>query len=90
MIEKALSSFIGMPIARDARRTFLRFESTGMWIRGSSVSSSNCENVKGVKWKPQAGTAIFWEDLDENEKATKKVLHAELSVLEVSNIGLDI
>jgi hypothetical protein len=44
----------------------------------------------GVKFKPKAGNAIFWENLDESGKGLRDVLHAGLPVKEGSKIGLNI
>ena len=50
----------------------------------------DCENGDGgVKFRPKAGNAIFWENLEDG-KGIKEVLHAGLPVKTGGKIGLNI
>jgi prolyl 4-hydroxylase len=48
------------------------------------------EGRTGVKWKPKAGNAIFWENLDKDGKGLTDMLHAGMPVTSGSKIGLNI
>jgi prolyl 4-hydroxylase len=44
----------------------------------------------GVRWKPKAGNAVFWENLDGDGRGIEEVLHAGLSVTGGTKIGMNI
>jgi prolyl 4-hydroxylase len=46
--------------------------------------------VKGVKFKPIRGNAVFWVNLDKEGKGDRRVVHAGLPVGDGEKIGLNI
>ena len=48
------------------------------------------EGSTGVSWKPKAGNAIYWENLDRDGKGIMDTLHAGMPVKSGSKIGLNI
>jgi prolyl 4-hydroxylase len=56
----------------------------GLWARVLEWTEGS------LRWKPKAGAAVFWENLDERGDGLESVLHAGLPVKEGSKIGLNI
>ena len=62
-------------------------------LRGEWCEFVSCEEGGGnstLRWKPKAGNAIFWENLDGGGCGIEEMKHAGLPVTAGSKIGLNI
>ncbi|OQN97559.1 hypothetical protein B0A48_16713 [Cryoendolithus antarcticus] len=71
---------------------FPRLEHPGqdsMWCEFIECDAADA-GTNGVVFKPRAGSAVFWQNFDEEGRGFKETIHAGLPVLEGSKIGLNI
>jgi prolyl 4-hydroxylase len=65
-------------------------EITSIWADGKVSRGEKNGEKRGVKFKPIAGNAIFWVNLDGQGNGDRRLVHAGLPVGEGEKVGLNI
>ncbi|KAF2653345.1 hypothetical protein K491DRAFT_579128, partial [Lophiostoma macrostomum CBS 122681] len=65
-------------------------EVASIWKDGKISRGEKDGEVKGVKFRPIAGNAIFWVNLDGQGRGDRRLVHAGLPVGEGEKVGLNI